>query len=190
METAYFEDQVFDKINFTQQVFQTGSYDNCRFINCNLSGSDLSNSSFSDCSFTGCNLSMVQLMKTSFQDTKFKDCKMLGLHFHNCNPFLFTADFDNCSLNVSSFYQLKLKKLRFINSSLYDVDFTEADLTDAVFDNCDLAMASFDNTVLLKTNFITSYNFSIDPERNRMKKAKFPASGLAGLLHKYDLIIE
>jgi fluoroquinolone resistance protein len=115
---------------------------------------------------------------------------MLGLHFMNCNPFLFTVDFDNCSLNVSSFYKMRLKKLRFKNSSLYDVDFTEADLTDAVFDNCDLAMATFDNTILEKADFLSAYNFSIDPEKNRMKKAKFPASGLAGLLDKYQLVIE
>jgi fluoroquinolone resistance protein len=77
---------------------------------------------------------------------------------------------------------MRLKKLRFKNSSLYDVDFTEADLTDAVFDNCDLAMATFDNTILEKTDFLSSYNFSIDPEKNRMKKAKFPASGPGGVI--------
>jgi hypothetical protein len=36
----------------------------------------------------------------------------------------------------------------------------------------------------------TSYNYSINPEVNRIKKAKFSTTGIAGLLHKYDIEIE
>jgi len=44
--------------------------------------------------------------------------------------------------------------------------------------------------LLEKVNFLTSYNYSIDPENNRLKKAKFSMNGLAGLLGKYDIEIE
>jgi uncharacterized protein YjbI with pentapeptide repeats len=85
---------------------------------------------------------------------------------------------------------LKLAKTRFINCSLKETDFAEADLSSSVFNNCDLAHAGFDNTNLEKADLRTAYNYSIDPERNKVKKAKFSAAGLSGLLHKYDLIIE
>ena len=78
----------------------------------------------------------------------------------------------------------------FKNCSLQEADFTESDLSGAVFDRCDLARAIFRNTVLEKTDFRTAYNYSIDPEINRMKKSKFTASALAGLLDKYDIEIE
>jgi uncharacterized protein YjbI with pentapeptide repeats len=66
----------------------------------------------------------------------------------------------------------------------------EADLNSTVFDNCDLLGAVFQNTILEKADFRTAYNYSIDPDINRVKKAKFSASGIAGLLDKYDIEIE
>ena len=59
-----------------------------------------------------------------------------------------------------------------------------------MFDNCNLLQAIFDHTVLEKADFRTSYNYSIDPEINRMKKARFSISGISGLLDKYDIDIE
>jgi uncharacterized protein YjbI with pentapeptide repeats len=70
------------------------------------------------------------------------------------------------------------------------VDFTETDLTESLFENCDLARATFANTMLEKTDFCTAYNYSIDPDLNRIKKAKFSTAGIAGLLDKYDILIE
>jgi len=60
-------------------------------------------------------------------------------------------------------------------------------LTSAVFDICDLARAVFENTVLEKVDFLTACNFSIDPQINRIKKAKFSMIGLVGLLDKYGI---
>jgi hypothetical protein len=53
-----------------------------------------------------------------------------------------------------------------------------------------LLNAKFENTLLEKTNFETAYNFSIDPERNKIKKAKFALAGVPGLLHKYNIEIK
>ena len=97
---------------------------------------------------------------------------------------------DDCQLNHSSFYKTKIKKTLFKNSELQEVDFVESDLTGVVFTNCNLAKAVFDNTTLEKTDFRTAYNYSIDPETNRMKKARFSLLGIPGLLNKYDIEIE
>jgi len=115
---------------------------------------------------------------------------MLGLHFDNCNEFGLSFSFENCILNHSTFYKTKIKKTTFKNTQLQEADFTECDLTDSLFDNCDLTRATFDNTVIEKADFRTSYNYSIDPEINRIKKAKFSIYGITGLLVKYDLVID
>lgn len=47
-----------------------------------------------------------------------------------------------------------------------------------------------ENTILEKSDFQTSYNYSIDPEINRIKKAKFSFQGAVGLLDKYDIEVE
>jgi len=70
------------------------------------------------------------------------------------------------------------------------VDFSQADLTEAVFEQCDLLGAVFDFTTLVKTDFRTSFNYSIHPENNKIKKARFSREGIAGLLDRYDIIIE
>jgi len=96
----------------------------------------------------------------------------------------------NCQLNDSSFYKTKIRKTAFKNSQLQAADFAECDLTSAVFDNCNLMLAVFDRTIIEKADFRTSYNYSIDPAINKIKKAKFSISGLPGLLYKYDIEIE
>ncbi len=189
MEKQYIEDKLFEKIDFTENTLLVGEYENCRFVNCVFSNTNLSKISFSECEFTACDLSTAKLHKTSFRDTRFKSCKLLGLHFEDCATILFTVDFDNSLINLSSFYKMKIKKLQFKNSSLQEVDFTEADLSGAIFDNCDLARAKFENTILEKVDFRTAFNYSINPEINKVKKAKFSLPSVIGLLDKYGIEI-
>ncbi len=190
MQEAYIDNKTFDQIDFTEKPLVKGEYEACTFINCDFSNADLSGFKFLTCKFSGCNLSMAKLTKTTFGDVKFKDCKMLGLGFESCNPFGLVVHFDSCILSHSSFYETKLKKTIFKSSKLEEVDFTACDLSSTIFDNCDLMNTRFDNSTLEKADFRTSFNYSIDPEINRMKKARFSQAGISGLLYKYDLEIE
>ena len=70
------------------------------------------------------------------------------------------------------------------------MDFTEADLTSSLFDNCELAGARFERTILEKADLRTSRNYSIDPELNKIKKARFSYPGVLGLLSKYEIDID
>lgn len=186
----FFADKTYDKIDYTNQYLSKGVYENCIFNNCNFSNTDLSEIKFIECKINACNLSLAKLVKTTFRDVTFIDCKMLGLHFNACDEFGVVFTFDNCNLSNSIFYRLKLKKTSFKNSVLMEVDFTECDLTNSVFDNCDFSGATFENTILEKADLRTSYNFSIDPEINRIKQAAFSMTQLAGLLKKYDILVE
>jgi uncharacterized protein YjbI with pentapeptide repeats len=186
MQKNYIEDQTFSRIDSLTK----GEYENCSFNSCNFAEMDLSEFIFTNCIFNSSNLSMVKLNKTAFRDVKFKDCKMLGLRYENCNEFGLSFSFDACQLNHSSFYKTKIKKTLFKNSDLLETDFTEADLTAAIFENCDLSKAIFDQTILEKADFRTSFNYTLDPENNRIKKAKFSISGILGLMHKYDIEVE
>ncbi|GGD17077.1 hypothetical protein GCM10011343_04820 [Flavobacterium orientale] len=70
------------------------------------------------------------------------------------------------------------------------VDFMNTDLTEALFDNCNLRRAVFVDTNLQKADFYSSHNYTIDPEKNKLKKAIFSSQGLKGLLEKYDLVVK
>lgn len=190
MGQIYIVEKTFSKIDFKEKPLPKGEYENCRFLICDFSASELSDSKFIGCEFLECNLSLAKLAKTALRDVKFIGCKMLGLLFGDCSEFGLSFNFENCIVNHSSFYATKLKKTIFKNTQLQEVDFTDCDLTQAVFENCDLSRAIFNNTNIEKADFRTSHNYSINPEVNRIKKAKFSLSGISGLLDKYDITIE
>ncbi len=190
MANLYIQDQTYTKQDFSKQPLPVGEYENCIFKNCIFENVDLSNMIFTECEFKDCNISTAKIVQTAFREVKFKTCKLLGLHFDNCNTFLLAVGFEDSILNLSSFYKLNLKKTKFINCSLHEVDFTEADLSHSTFDNCDLGGATFDHSIIEKADFRLAFNYIIDPESNKIKKAKFSSSGIIGLLNKYNIEIE
>ena len=184
------EDQTFKGINYTDTGFPSGDYEQCWFVNCNFANVDLSGINFIDCSFEECDLSMAKVKKTALKTVTFKGCKMLGINVGECMTFLLQLHFENCLLNHASFYQLKLKGIKFKNCKLIGVDFVVTDLTQALFENCDLTDAVFEKTLLEKADLRTAFNYTIDPELNEIKAARFSLQGLPGLLNKYRIVVE
>lgn len=190
MHDSIIQDQQFKGIDYTESPLPKGEYENCQFSNCNFSNSDLSEIVFVECEFHHCDLSMSKLSKTAFREVEFNQSKLLGLHFEDCNEFLFEVRFSACLLNLSSFFNRKLKNTRFTNCKLHEVDFVNADLSHTTFADCDLLGATFDQSNLEKADLSTAFNYIIDPESNRIKKAKFSSSGLIGLLQRYDIEVK
>lgn len=190
MIKTFIEDEDFSGINFQDEPLKIGEYDNCIFINCNFSKVDLLNIIFSECRFEHCDFSNAIIANTAFRDIKFKHCKLMGLHFEHCNTFRLEMHFEDCQLNFSSFYELSLPHTIFKNCNLTEVDFSYAQLSKAIFDNCNLTQATFDSTNLEQSDFRTAIYYTIDPDNNKLRKAKFSISGVEGLLKKYQIIIE
>ena len=190
MGTHYQESKTFSKSDLLANALIRGEYEDCTFVEGDFSGFDFSGFSFSDCTFKSCNLSLARLGNTALKEVTFKECRLMGLHFDHCSTLLFSVVFDHCNLNLSSFYQLNLRRCRLKECSLQEADFAGADLSGIALDGCDLHGATFENCNLEKTDFRNALNFSIDPEVNRMKKARFSMTGLPGLLGKYGLEIE
>lgn len=169
--------------------FYQGEVESIRFAQCDLSGMDLSGVVFVECVFEGCNLSNINLSRTAFRECRFESCKMIGLRFEDCIPFLQPPVFVDCDLKLCSFVSMKLPAIHFERCHLQEADFSQTGLKGAVFSHCDLSGAIFDATDLLKADLQTSFHYSIDPERNSIKHLKVSSEGLAGFLHKYNLVI-
>jgi len=178
-------EKTFDKVN----ALSVGEYELCIFTACDFSNKDFSGFKFIECEFRDCNLSLIKISAAIFRDVKFRDCKMLGLMFNSCSDFGFSVGFENCNLQHTSFYKKKMKGGNFKNTRLAEVDFTECDLTKAMFEGCDFTGATFDRTNLEKSDFQSSFNYIIDPQVNKIKKAKFSLGGIPGLLIQYDIEI-
>jgi fluoroquinolone resistance protein len=185
----FHQEKTFITIDYSAKKLTNREFVRCIFDNCNLSNSDLSDNDFMDCQFKNCNFSMAKLKNTGLSKASFTGCKIMGVDFSECNKFLFSFEFKDCVLDYSTFVKTKIKGTNFIQTSLKQVDFEGTDLTGAAFNDCDLTEASFINSNLEKADFSTARNFSIDPNINKMKKAKFSNLELAGLLGKYQLDI-
>jgi len=112
------------------------------------------------------------------------------VNFAMTDQVIYAFEFEDCTLDYAQFYKLKLRKMLFSKCSMVAVDFMESDLTQATFDHCDLRLAVFINTNLTQADFLTSFNYVLDPEKNKVKKAIFSLEGVKGLLAKYDLRIK
>lgn len=190
METPYHEGQTFDRVVFSEKPLPKGEYENCVFTRGDFGNANLSGFRFTDCTFTDCNLSLAKLANVALRTVAFNGCKLVGVRFEQANPFLLAVRFGRCNLHLASFHGLKLKGTLFRDCLLRETDFTGADLTGAVFAACDLQGALFERTVLEKADFRTAFHYAIDPDVNSLRKARFSALGLAGLLGKYELEIE
>lgn len=186
----YFDSETFTKLDFNTTKIKKGEYDNCTFTNCNFENVHASNIQFLECEFIDCNFSNAIVTNTAFKEVSFINCKMIGVKFNECDPFLLQFSFKECQLNFSSFYKLKIQNTKFVNCNLQEVDFTETDVTNSLFDNCNLQKAIFENTILEKSDFKTAVGFLINPDSNRLKKAKFSKENIIGLLQQYNIIVE
>jgi len=183
-------DQRFKNQDYTKKGLPKAEYDNCIFKDCNFENSYLSTISFLECEFINCNLTNTKLKEVTFRDVVFTDCKMIGMPFYECNPFFFSASFNNCNLDLAVFNTFKIVGTEFKYCNLQQTDFSAADLTESIFENCNLKDTIFNNTNLETVDFRTAYNFSFNPNSNRMKGAKFSKSNVVGLLTDHKIIIE
>ena len=70
---------------------------------------------------------------------------------------------------------------------MHEVDLSACDMVGSVLDDCDMAGATFDNTNIEKADLRTAINYTIDPNANRIKNAKFSLPEAVGLLYKFDI---
>ena len=190
MNQNYIADETFKSVNFNDKPLLKGTYECCVFNNCDFSNANFSAFHFIECDFFDCNFSSANVYGTLFQNVQFQDCKMLGLPFEKCNSFGLIVSFSDCQLNHSSFYNLNLSKTNFLNCRLINADFTASNLTEVIFENCDLQNAKFENTILEKADFRSSFNYTINPEINKIKGAKFSLKDIEGLLSQYQIKID
>ena len=187
---TYVQSKTFKGQDYSETPFEKGEYEDCRFINCSFAQQDLSEVKFVDCVFEDADLSNANIRNTRFNDCSFLRCKMLGLAFDFCNAQIFSIKCEDCALNHSIFYKMKLSNSEFINCEMREVDFAEAEMKGTVLVACNLGGAIFYSTNLEKADLRQSLNYNIDPDSNKLRGAKFTAPEVLSLLRKYGLKIE
>ena len=190
MSLNYIIDAQRNGITYSIHDIMYKDFERCTFTGCDFTACDFTGVAFTDCIFLSCNFNEAKINYVAFREAVFTDCNFTGVNFTMVDALLFSVEFRDCMMDYTKFYTLKIKGTLFSNCSLTAADFMNTDMTDVVFDNCNLHKSVFADTIANKADFTTSYNFSIDPEKNKLKKAKFSQAGLKGLLDKYDIIVK
>lgn len=185
-----FDDEEYTGLKWAKKITSDTVFECCSFVGCDFSDAVFNSVKFIECKFTGCNLSMAKLSECELKGILFNGCKMLGINFSECSDLMFSVEFSNCILDYCSFERKKIIKTPFSDCSLRNADFSECDLTGSSFKNCDLLYTAFNRTNLKQVDFVSARSYIINPEANNIRKAKFSAEGLPGLLAKYDIEIE
>lgn len=186
---GYIIEEQFYGTAFGTTAISYKDYERCTFADCDFSACDFTGVAFIDCTFTRCNFNEAKINYVGLRNVFFDGCNFTGVNFAMVDALLMAIEFKGCKLDYTKFYTLKLKGTVFTGCSLIAADFMSADLTEAVFDDCNLHKAVFHDTVALRADFTTSYNYAMDPERNKLRRARFSKEGLKGLLEKHEIVV-
>ena len=182
------EDRTIEKQDFRQGDWDNEYYD-CVFEHCDFSDTEIKDVYFENCRFRFCNFSLSKL-RCNFRDAKFVECRMSGADFSGVSRLAVSFAFEKSNLSYASFIRTKLREMRFSACNLNEAYFDEADISSSVFDRCEMERTSFYQTNLEKVDFSTSFNFTIDPASNRLKKAVFSVDGLRGLVSHLNIVVK
>jgi uncharacterized protein YjbI with pentapeptide repeats len=188
--SEYNLDLQYNDITYGENEVNFKEFESCTFTNCDFSQCNFIAVTFIDCHFNSCDFTSSKINHVALRTVFFNKCKMTEVNFAMCDKLIFEVHFKECVLDFSKFYTLKMKGTTFTNSSLVAVDFMSTNLTAVLFSNCDLYRSEFEKAIADKADFRTSYNYSIDPTKTKLKKAQFSIEGLKGLLTKYNIIVE
>lgn len=188
-----FYDLSFSDLNCPSIIVEDKIFDSCKFINANFPESQFIRCKFVDSEFDNCDLSAAQFKSSSLNNITFVESKATGINWTMLNwprvqlssPF----QFYNSIISYSSFYSLDLPELVIEACIAHDVDFREANLQRANFHLTDFEHSQFVNTNLSEADFTEAHSYSIDPNQNHIKRAKFSLPDAIHLLDGFDINI-
>ncbi|RLD91245.1 MAG: pentapeptide repeat-containing protein [Bacteroidetes bacterium] len=184
------QDKIFNKIIYKDVAVKDKEFIKCKFTHCDFSNITFEDCEFEDCFFENCNLSTLKVKYSRFSNVTFKSCKMIGIAWDEASmPFSISCEDSNIS--YSSFYGMKLKKMKIHKCIAHDVNFSEADMQLSKFNYTDLQDSIFQNTNLMKANFENAFNYNgIDLLNGKIKKAVFSMPEALVLLSNFDIILK
>lgn len=191
---SVYENQTFRNLHCGHTEIKHRHFEDCHFIQCAFNETCFLNCGFRDCVFKDSDLSLAKVKDSTFVSVKFENCKVIGVNWVDANwkqPIFLTTPlaFEKCTLSYCTFFGLELNKVSFAKCVARDVDFAEADLTEANCNGADFSESRFLNTNLTEANFVGATNYVINVNFNTVKKTKFSLPEAMSLLYSLDIVL-
>jgi uncharacterized protein YjbI with pentapeptide repeats len=188
--------QAYSNLSFKSGDYRLASFEavvfsDCKFNKCSFHEASLIGCKFNQCTFVDCDFGLAKLTNSTFAETLFKKCQLVGINWTDTSlkkkSYLKPVDFDACVLNHSILSGLVLKKVQLSRCTVYDVDFSESDLSGANCCYSDFARTLFHHTNLGGADFRGAQNYSISVLDNVVKKARFSLPEAMALLNGLEI---
>ncbi len=189
-----YDQQTFKKIELSQQTIKQKTFQECIFTQCTLNEIWFDNCKFFKCTFKECDLNLMKVKNSVFSEVSFENTKVVGVNWMEAlwgkNNLLGSINFTDCTLNYSTFIGLTLRKMKLIRCIAKDVDFAEADLTQANCTGTDFTDSRFNHTNLTQADFTDASHYNISATENTLKKTRFSLPEAVSLLYSLDIILK
>ena len=190
---AHYVDQVFKDKQLEHAEIVSAEFYDCVFFHSSFAESVFRHCRFVNCVFRECDLSLIKVPESSFSSTRFENSKVIGVNWTEAHwPKAGLANpvrFSNCAISHSTFMGLRLRGIQIVGCIAIDVDFREADLSQADFAGTDLSNSIFGKTNLSQADLSRARNYRVDPGQNILKQARFSLPEAKSLLHSMDIVL-
>ncbi len=188
-----FQNLTFKRLNHDKKIIEAREFYDCTFENCSFVEAAFRDCRFLGCKFKKCDLSLVSVHGSIFRDAHFENSQAIGINWTDASwpkrGFFNRLKFFECALNYSTFIGLTLKEIHIVECTARDVDFAEADLTQANCTDTDFSESRFWKTNLTEADFTGARNYAIHVGLNTLKKTKFSLPEAMSLLYSLDIIL-
>ncbi|MGE5439275.1 MAG: pentapeptide repeat-containing protein [Bacteroidota bacterium] len=174
--------------NYSDSELKDTEFTDCAFEKMNFEKTRFKYVRFENCTFNKCNLGLIKITGCRFIDCKFTDCKLIGINWQEAEAPI-EIKMEKCKLDYSVFYGLDLRRIEITESFAKEVNFENADLSKGKFTGTDFSLSKFKNTNLSFADLREAANYDINPEFNKIKKAKFSMPEAMTLLQCFDIDI-
>lgn len=188
-DTEY-NQQTFKTVSYTDSLIERTAFYDCQFEQCTFNEVRFVACRFYDCVFKDCDLSLSTVRDCAFSETTFEQCKLVGINWAEMAQDTLIQkpiNFLQCVLNYGTFIGLMLKGIRIEQCSVWDVDFSDTDLTDANCKECDFTESHFRHSDLTRADFTGAKNYAIDPAINTLVGTKFSLPEAINILRSMDI---
>ena len=192
-EPAEYEDRAFEGLELAGEEVRDKEIAGCTFTGCSFLETRFSACRFVECAFVRCDLSLCRVSDSSFTDVTFVESRAIGVDWTEASwPALGLFQrigFERCAVSHSTFDGLLLRGIKMVDCVAHDVDFAEADLTEANFTGTDFRESRFLHTDLTRADFQGATNYAIAPGLNVLSKTRFSLPEAMALLYGLDIIL-
>lgn len=188
-ENLEFTDQVFDALGSDAVQFSGRRFEDCTFRNCSFAEASLRRGLFIGCTFSSCDLSNAHLTGATMSQVHFVDSKLIGINWTSA-AHVSQLICQKSNLNYSTFAGRDMRKVAITDCIAREVDFSDANLSEANCRGTDFAGTTFSNTNLTKADLRGARGYAIAPAENKIKGAKFSLPEAIALLHALGVEVE